>query len=42
MKWCRFSTGGPISYGIIEGEIVTEVDGTPYVAEFKEEPHSHN
>nr|WP_283632306.1 M20/M25/M40 family metallo-hydrolase [Alteromonas macleodii] len=30
MKWCRFSTGGPISYGIIEGETVTEVDGTPF------------
>ncbi|MCH8894465.1 MAG: fumarylacetoacetate hydrolase family protein [Chloroflexi bacterium] len=34
MKWCRFSTGGPISYGIIEssaeGDTVTEVEGSPF------------
>ncbi len=30
MKWCRFSTGGDISYGIIEGDQVTEVDGSPF------------
>ena len=30
MKWCRFSTGGPISYGIIENDTVTEVEGSPF------------
>ena len=32
MKWCRFSTGGPISYGIIDGDTVTEVEGSPFDA----------
>ena len=32
MKWCRFSTGGPISYGIIDGDTVIEVEGSPFDA----------
>ena len=30
MKWCRFSTGNGISYGIIEGDNVVEVEGNPF------------
>ena len=30
MKWCRFSYGNGISYGIIEGDNVVEVDGNPF------------
>ena len=30
MKWCRFSNGGPISFGIIDGDTVTQVDGSPF------------
>ena len=30
MKWCRFSTGTGIPYGIIEGDNVVEVDGNPF------------
>ena len=30
MKWCRFNTGDKIAYGIIEGDQVIEVDGTPF------------
>ena len=30
MKWCRFSAGGSTSYGIIEGETVHEVSGSPF------------
>ncbi len=30
MKWCRFSTGDGISYGIIEGDDVVEVEGNPF------------
>ena len=30
MKWCRFRTGQKISYGIVEGDRVTEVSGTPF------------
>ena len=30
MKWCRFSTGDGISYGIIEGDNVIEVEGNPF------------
>ncbi len=30
MKWCRFSTGDGISYGIIEGDNVVEVEGNPF------------
>jgi 2-keto-4-pentenoate hydratase/2-oxohepta-3-ene-1,7-dioic acid hydratase in catechol pathway len=30
MKWCRFSTGDGISYGIIEGNNVVEVEGNPF------------
>ena len=30
MKWCRFSTGNGISYGIIEGDDVVEVEGNPF------------
>ena len=30
MKWCRFSIGDGISYGIIEGDNVVEVEGDPF------------
>jgi 2-keto-4-pentenoate hydratase/2-oxohepta-3-ene-1,7-dioic acid hydratase in catechol pathway len=30
MIWCRFETGGTISYGTIEGETVSAVDGIPW------------
>jgi len=30
MKWCRFISGNGISYGIIEGDNVVEVDGNPF------------
>ena len=30
MKWCRFSSGNGISYGIFEGDNVVEVDGNPF------------
>ena len=30
MKWCRFESGGGGAYGIIEGDTVTEVTGSPF------------
>jgi 2-keto-4-pentenoate hydratase/2-oxohepta-3-ene-1,7-dioic acid hydratase in catechol pathway len=30
MIWCRFQAGGKISYGILEGETVTAVEGLPW------------
>ena len=30
MKWCRFRTGDKVSYGIIEGDNVVEVSGSPF------------
>jgi 2-keto-4-pentenoate hydratase/2-oxohepta-3-ene-1,7-dioic acid hydratase in catechol pathway len=30
MIWCRFSASGKISYGIVEGEFVVPVEGTPF------------
>ena len=30
MKWCRYTASGSTSYGIIEGETVHEVSGTPF------------
>ena len=30
MIWCRFLAGGKTSYGIVEGETVTAVDGIPW------------
>jgi 2-keto-4-pentenoate hydratase/2-oxohepta-3-ene-1,7-dioic acid hydratase in catechol pathway len=30
MKWCRYNTGDTISYGIIEGDTVTAVEGSPF------------
>jgi 2-keto-4-pentenoate hydratase/2-oxohepta-3-ene-1,7-dioic acid hydratase in catechol pathway len=30
MKWCRFQNGDKASYGIIEGDNVTEVEGSPF------------
>jgi 2-keto-4-pentenoate hydratase/2-oxohepta-3-ene-1,7-dioic acid hydratase in catechol pathway len=30
MIWCRFKTDGGTSYGIVEGDVVTKVDGTPF------------
>lgn len=30
MKWCRFQSGNKAAYGIIEGDNVTEVSGSPF------------
>jgi 2-keto-4-pentenoate hydratase/2-oxohepta-3-ene-1,7-dioic acid hydratase in catechol pathway len=30
MKWCRFQSGDKTAYGIIEGDTVTEVSGSPF------------
>lgn len=30
MKWCRYETGETISYGIIEDDTVTAVEGSPF------------
>ena len=30
MRWCRFQNGDQASYGIIEGDNVTEVSGSPF------------
>ena len=30
MKWCRYQVGQTVSYGIIEGERVKEVSGSPF------------
>jgi 2-keto-4-pentenoate hydratase/2-oxohepta-3-ene-1,7-dioic acid hydratase in catechol pathway len=30
VKWCRFESGGRRAYGIIEGDTVTEVTGSPF------------
>ena len=30
MKWCRFQSGATVAYGIIDGETVTEVTGSPF------------
>ena len=30
MKWCRFSKDGETSFGLIEGETVVKIDGTPW------------
>lgn len=30
MKWCRFKTDGGVSFGVIEGERVVAVDGSPF------------
>ena len=30
MKWCRYKAGGSISYGIIDGDTVTTVEGSPF------------
>ena len=30
MQWCRFQAGGNASYGIIEGNTVVAVDGSPF------------
>ena len=30
MKWCRFKTGEKVVYGIIEGDTVIEVEGSPF------------
>ena len=32
MRWCRFQTGDGSAYGIIEGDTVTEVTGSPFEA----------
>ena len=30
MKWCRFQAGDKTAYGIIEGDTVVEVAGSPF------------
>ena len=30
MIWCRFQAGGRVSYGIVEGEFVIPVEGSPF------------
>jgi 2-keto-4-pentenoate hydratase/2-oxohepta-3-ene-1,7-dioic acid hydratase in catechol pathway len=30
MKWCRFQSGATVSYGLIEGDTITEVSGSPF------------
>ena len=30
MIWCRYQVGDNVSYGIVEGETVTEVNGSPF------------
>ena len=30
MKWCRFKTGDRVAYGIVEGDSVVEVAGSPF------------
>ena len=30
MKWCRFETNGVVRFGIVEGDLVTQVDGDPF------------
>ena len=30
MKWCRFQAGNSTSYGLIEGDVVTTVEGDPF------------
>ena len=30
MIWCRFQKGNSISYGIVEGDTVTAVEGDPF------------
>ena len=30
MKWCRFTADGATSYGLIEGESVSAVEGPPW------------
>jgi 2-keto-4-pentenoate hydratase/2-oxohepta-3-ene-1,7-dioic acid hydratase in catechol pathway len=32
MKWCRFQSGGGSAYGVIEGDTVTEITGSPFDA----------
>ncbi len=35
MKWCRFKTDDKISFGIIEGDTVVAVDGSPFGGDYK-------
>ena len=30
MKWCRFQSGATAAYGIIEGDSITAVTGSPF------------
>ena len=41
MKWCRYTANGSTSYGIIEGETVHEVSGSPF-GEHSRTGASHN
>ena len=41
MKWCRFKTDNGISFGLIEGDQVTEVEGNPILGEYKKTSRKH-
>ena len=30
MKWCRFEAAGEVSYGVVEGDTVVKVEGSPF------------
>ena len=30
MKWCRFKAGDRVAYGIVEGDAIVEVAGSPF------------
>ena len=32
MKWCRFQSGSKVAFGVIDGNTVTEVSGSPFEA----------
>ena len=38
MRWCRFQTGDGSAYGIIEGDTVTAVTGSPFEAHARTSP----
>ena len=41
MIWCRFQTGDAVRYGIVEGDRVSEVEGSPF-DEYKAAGRSHD
>ena len=30
MIWCRFQAGSTVSYGIVENDVITQVEGDPF------------